>query len=317
VGVESLFHTFAREKKFRIYPQKYNLYIEMSTAATPNAATPNAAAPAAAAPAAAPTPAPITGAGVILYSTDAEGATRENPLVLVGYESSYLIEQTTDEATKSSQFTIKGSPINASTAKLQKITGAQSNIKKLFLERAYKFQEALGERVQFDTPVGSVSVKYRIKGTNSKIGIPKGRKDETDIDTIATVLRECNEEIGFNLNADKLRSARSTMAYDYIVYFYELELREYNEIKYNIQSRKLEHYSELFDISFKPLNTLLSNAVFPTLNGKTKAALRNFKRIYSPPSPSTRLNLLPPETSLRRNSRKSRKNRKTRRRSRK
>ena len=258
----------------------------------------------------------INGAGVILYTTVAEGVTKENPFVLVGNESKYLIEQTYDKATKSSSVTMNGAPATLKNAQLQKVTEGQKNAKKVFLARALELEKKVGKRVQYNTPVSSV--KYRTKG--DIVGIPKGQKDINDNDLIDTIIRECNEEIGFNLNPEKLRSGASNTitAGDYIIYVYELDSREYNEIKYNIQSRKFEHYSELFDIRFELLDTLLSTVSPIRFNSKTKRALEQFKLKYNLSSLPTRENLLPsetpPETSLRRNSRK---NRKTRRRSRK
>jgi hypothetical protein len=262
-------------------------------AAAPIANAPIAAAPIANAPIAAT---PIAGAGIIIYTTNAPGASKKNPLILVGNESKYLIEHVYDAETKTSSITMNGAPATVTNARLQKVEEGLSDVKKVFLKRARLLEKKIGKRVQFNTPVSSI--KYRIKG--EKVGIPKGGKNIVDTDLIDTIIRECNEEIGFNLNSKKLRNnaANSITINNYIIYLYKLGYNEYNKIKHKIQERKFEHYSELFNIRFKPLYKLLSKHHSIKLNFKTREALEQFKRRYNPSTSTTRKNTVVPTVEV-------------------
>jgi 8-oxo-dGTP pyrophosphatase MutT (NUDIX family) len=81
-----------------------------------------------------------------------------------------------------------------------------------------------------DVPRGGIIVfdrstrKYLViqgmhKGKIGKFGFPKGQKDPTDHDTIATAIREMNEETGVLVSRDLLSESRTFRSRNHVYYY--------------------------------------------------------------------------------------------------
>lgn len=118
------------------------------------------------------------------------------------------------------------------------------------------------------------STKFVMIKKNSTITIPKGHIELCDKDDMKdTVIRETEEEIGFRLNKSCLVSTNENM-----IFQYELNKKEKEELESIFNYRNFYFYGELFNIGFinyqKLLKIIQKNSV--PINSFTKKALRLF-----------------------------------------
>jgi 8-oxo-dGTP pyrophosphatase MutT (NUDIX family) len=206
-----------------------------------------------------------TGAGVIAYKSG--GST--NPEVLIVRESTYLVDALVN-ATKNT------------VASLQAINDKNAELEAEFTKRIDTIKASLPEgishNIHYNTPT-QPTVHYRIPA--NKWGLPKGGKEKKDRgDIIKTAVREFKEEIGIIL--DKKKFDQNISIRDgtdiYKFFIYELTPEEIVGIESEIEKKKLTHYSEVFDVHFEPLESVLKKS----LNAKSNSALLEFQRKINP-----------------------------------
>jgi len=205
------------------------------------------------------------GAGVIAYKSG--GST--NPEVLIVRESTYLVDALMN-ATKNTVASLQA--INDKNAELESEFTKRIDIIKASLP------EGISHNIHYNTPT-QPTVHYRIPATN--FGLPKGGKEKKDRgDLINTAVREFKEEIGVVLDKKKfvqnISIGYGTDIYKFFIY--ELTPEEIVKIEHQIEIKKSTHYSEVFDIHFETLESILTKS----LNAKSNNALLEFQRQVNP-----------------------------------
>jgi len=211
-----------------------------------------------------------TGAGVIAYKSG--GST--NPEILIVRESKFLVD-------------ILPNANKNTVASLQAITDKNAELEAEFTKRIDTIKASLPKgmlhNIHYNTPT-QPSVHYRIPA--NKLGLPKGGKEKKDRgDLIKTAMREFKEEIGIVLDKKKFNQFISirdgTDIYKF--FLYELSLEEITAIESAIEMKKSTHYSEVFDVHFERLESILTK----DLNVKSNNALLEFQRqLNLPPTVS-------------------------------
>lgn len=240
-----------------------------------------------------------SGAGAILYLRD--NAADLNPLVLIGEESVWEFGSGADT------ITLNGAVRTAS--ELQRSGDADTPAQRVtarttFSDRASRIEAVVGHRVQFSQPEflhGTWRTRYRKVSTDPanppKTGIPKGGRQAIDMpppppapavnnpalrEAAAkrnNANREVAEETGTGLVLARLVEPAITFA-DYTFFPYRLiDEVEKGRTEAKIAQRMGERYSELFNMRFVRLDTILDAHEDGDLhlNRKTEIALRAFR----------------------------------------
>lgn len=198
----------------------------------------------------------IIGASIIIWYKE------ENDIfILTGRESRYLKNRKKlfPDSTVITQY--ESFPINKSNS------NKKINSNKFFKKKAIKLEKlylnALGKNnalkkheIRFDNPIvsnNSVKSIFRYSNNNCSYGIIKGHKESFDKNSLETIIRETEEEVGFKLYKNKIKKIESTNS-DYDLYHYKVTEEEKEEILQMIKKRKLDKRGELFELQFKKID---------------------------------------------------------------
>lgn len=219
----------------------------------------------------------MNGAGVLI--TFVKNGTR---YVLTGKESVYLKDT-------HPTVTLRGVSRNVADD-LEKVSKSQvpdkEKVKASFINRAKGISDVIGQRVQFSQVIDEGdkwTTTYRILRDGTKFGIPKGHKESTDTDLKATAVREAQEEIGMTLHK-LVKFDVPNIPYE--IYRLDIAAGEEAVFMKAITSRMDRHYSELFEIEFRPIDTIAPTNMITrktlerlaAVGGKTRRRHRKLKR---------------------------------------
>ena len=229
-----------------------------------------------------------TKGGCIIYFVDEDGII----MILTGKESNYVSDLKAAPAgaiipdkTPGVKWTFKDflSDKEVSEDGIDELKAKQE-----FSKRAQKLEEILkiGE-IRHDTPKeispGRFRVHYRRLVDDCKYGIFKGGCEGSETPLKATI-REVREELGMNIRESKLRELPGGNCLSCQMFEYNIEARESKDFEKVVEARHVRRYGELFEISFKPLSTIMAD--IDNYNAISACALRRFNTIKNPPSSS-------------------------------
>jgi hypothetical protein len=202
------------------------------------------------------------GSSIIIYFLDKD----KQPIILVGKESKYVTDL------------VKGAVLEDVKRK-QLFEGNLTDAKQYFSETARNLEKTLQlGRIQFDTPIeisaNKYKVNYRFLDSSSKRGIIKGGIDAAKNEiTIDAIVREVAEEIGVNIPKEKLHDLG--LCDKYQAYCLDIKEDKFKFFHDRIKERMASRSGEVFDLSFKPLVSM----VLPSLheyNSRSKCAIEVF-----------------------------------------
>jgi hypothetical protein len=208
--------------------------------------------------------------GVVFYYRNADGQIQ----VLTGKQTGFLSDSDTHK--NLSEREIIKPPQNSF-----------ENAEEYFSRRAKDLSNlSAGYKVYYDTVRrfnsasldGMYFTKYRSASelgagsTISKLTIIKGGIDATNNGTVNAMLREIDEELGFNANPEKLVDEKDVGDIRY--FSYELSDEEIRDILGIIRQREQKHKGELANLSFEPL--IKSEINITKYNRHTFSVLKDF-----------------------------------------
>jgi hypothetical protein len=197
----------------------------------------------------------IKGASIIIWYKE-----ESDIFILTGRESRYLRNRTRlfpDKTviTQHESFKINNSKLNNKMKANNFFKEKAIHLEKLYFN-ALGRNNSLKHEVRFYNPIvsnNSVKAVFRYSNNNCSYGIIKGQKESFEKNSLETIIRETEEEVGFKLYENKIKKIESTNS-DYALYHYKVTQEEREEILQIINKRKLDKRGELFDLKFQKID---------------------------------------------------------------
>ncbi len=132
--------------------------------------------------------------------------------------------------------------------------------------------------ITYDKPIlqnNYWSANYRILPRNKDkifFGVPKGGKLLCDDRPMDTVIRECEEEIGYKMDENRLEYLGTEKGY--VFYIHKISYIELDKIKRDVKERLNKNIGELQDIQFMELQEIKQR--IDEFNGLTKKIINEY-----------------------------------------
>jgi hypothetical protein len=173
----------------------------------------------------------------------------------------------------------------------QEVSGGgitESVAKNKFSERALDLEKMLkiGE-IRHDTPEeissGRFRVHYRYLLDDCRKGVFKGGCEGSETPLRAAV-RELSEELGMDIPGSDLRELPGGNCVNCQMFTCDIGARQRRNFEKVVEDRHKRRYGELFEVSFKPLTSIMED--IESYNAISACALRRFNTIMNPSSSS-------------------------------
>jgi diadenosine tetraphosphate (Ap4A) HIT family hydrolase len=204
---------------------------------------------------------------------------KEHIWILTGRESRYLRERKTlfpDPKIITQYETFDGTSLEEAKKYFKQKAKELESLYSDELER-HGFQDKTNE-IRYDNPIiyhDHIKVVFRFSNSDCPFGIIKGNYEVEDSTTKNTIIRETQEEVGFDLKKDKLHHLKSNCDYD--IFHYEMKEDEKQIILKELKKRKKEKHGELFDLFFQKIDdSFLSQLKKPKWNQKSICSIQHF-----------------------------------------
>ena len=225
------------------------------------------------------------GASAVIYFL----GTNNTCFILVGKESSYLREQTILNNVKVDEKKIRD--LENFSRKSDNKQDNEFYAKQNFTNQAKSLSKEFNVEIRYDEIVTddhkNFTTTFRCLVPESRLGVVKGRKNESDADTHVTILREISEETGLKIDSQKTvekitPKSRETVTkkqgpcklYTYDTFKHEVSENGKRAFEKAIADRKNKHKGELFEMEFKSLEKIKNE--FNSLNNFSRCAIDKF-----------------------------------------
>lgn len=225
-----------------------------------------------------------TKGGCIIYFIDADGTI----MVLTGKESNYVSDLT---AAPAGAELPKDWTFKQLIGYKEEVSGGgitETVAKRKFSERALDLEKMLkiGE-IRHDTPeaiaCGGFKIHYRHLLEDCRKGIFKGGCEGHET-SLQAAIREVREELGMDIKESHFRELPGGNCLSCQMFTCDVGAGERRNFEKVIEDRHKRRYGELFEVSFKPLTSIMAD--IESYNAISACALRRFNTIMNPPSSS-------------------------------
>lgn len=225
--------------------------------------------------------------GCIIYFVQDDGTI----MVLTGEESNYVSDLT--EAPAGAEIP-KGWTFAQLISYKEEISGGgitESVAKDKFTQRALDLEKMLkigkNKEIRYDTPEeissGRFRVHYRYLLDDCRKGVFKGGCEGSET-PLRAATRELSEELGMDIPGSDLRELPGGNCLNCQMFTCNIGARQRRNFEKVVEDRHKRRYGELFEVSFKPLTSIMED--IESYNAISACALRRFNTIMNPPSSS-------------------------------